>query len=62
MGDSIIFRIDFIELLFDWTNAAILAEYDVYMKRDVKNNMDMTTRMDPKVEVEWNPKHIIILS
>jgi len=60
MGDSIIFWIDFIELLFDWTSAAILAEYDVYMKRDVKNNMDTTTRMDPKVEVELNPKNIII--
>lgn len=63
MGDSAIFLIDFIELLFDWTSAAMLAEYDVYMKRDVKKSMDTTTRMDPKVEVELlDPKNMIILS
>jgi len=63
MGDSAIFLIDLIELLFDWTSAAMLAEYDVYMKRDVKNSTNTTTRMDPEVEVELlDPKNMIILS
>lgn len=39
----------------------MLAEYDVYMNRDVKNSMVTTTRMDPKVEIELlDPKNIII--
>jgi len=41
----------------------MLAEYDVYMKRDVKNSTNTTTRMDPEVEVELlDPKNMIILS
>jgi len=62
MDDSAIFWIDLIELLFDWTSAEILAEYDVYMKRDVKNSMETTIRMDPNVEVELYPINKIILS
>lgn len=59
MGDSTISLIDFIELPCDWIKAAILAEYDVYMKKKVKNSTKSTTRLASKFDLKGVPKNTI---
>lgn len=58
IGDSTISLIDLIELLFDWINVTMFAEYNVNAYKVVKNNMKTTNLMDTKFEVKLEPKNI----